>query len=136
MFHIIYLFGNFGPELVHTCPEFVGNSPRGPRTLLGQIIWFKRKLRKSWNAHKSENRSWKKTSGHGSPNMLSKKDVLRQKRPSRPRLFVSGVMMLWAFWVWQMAGSKDGWFRIWLVQIKLWLVGSMAGSNCNGWFKL
>ena len=45
----------------------------------------------------SENRSWKKTSGHEHPNMASKNNVLQQKCPPLAELFGAGVIATWAF---------------------------------------
>jgi hypothetical protein len=45
----------------------------------------------------SENRSWKKTSGHENPNVASKNNVLQQKSPPQGKLFGAGVIVAWAF---------------------------------------
>ena len=37
------------------------------------------------------------TSGHESPNMASKTNVLQQKSPPRAKLFGAGVIVAWAF---------------------------------------
>ena len=45
----------------------------------------------------SENRYWKKTSGHENPHMASKNNVLQQNSPPRAKLFGAGVIVPWAF---------------------------------------
>ena len=118
-----YLLGDFGPELFQNGPELVGNSPKHAPNTFGALPpktdFNKTNSNETWNIHMSENRSWKKTSGHESPNMASTNNVLQQKSPPRAKLFGAGVIGPWAFLFYRILLS-DQRIRIFSSAVVMW----------------